>query len=111
MTNDYIQLRARIMRRVYFAYMFRKARQPAALQLGSLLVLAVISSFLISIKNIFTNVSSIHTAKGFVRFFTDAFVHTQVIVQVIAVAGILVALAFIANVAWKVTSTVTHRFG
>lgn len=107
--DEYPQLKKRVMRRIYLAYLMRKARHPMSLQLGALLGLGLILSFLISLKNVVANALSVQPS-GLMNFFADAFLHTQIIVQVVAVAVIIIALAVAANIFRKVSATVTHRF-
>lgn len=96
-----IELKDRIMRRVYLAYTLRKALSPNAIRLYVVAIVAAelspLSPF-VSLSNVIANMPDFTDVKALWIFHMYAFLNTHLIVQIslIAFAFVLASYALIA---------------
>lgn len=105
-----IQFKKRIMRRIYFAYVLRRAREPVAREIVVLTFLLLLSSFFVSLRNVALNVSAVQDPGAMYHFFSRAFTDTEAAVKIIFMVGIFTALVFFINLTRQVGTSVMHRF-
>lgn len=106
-----LQLRNKIMRRVYILYVLRRALSPRAVKLYILGVFALeLSPFLpyLSIQNIFANMPPLYNPKALFVFHTVAFMHTQLIVQISLIAVGLVLATYVYSLVRSLIDKMSH---
>lgn len=91
-----IELKKRIMRRVYMIWLFRKITSPFALESAAFMALTVWLLHYFSLKHVIINALSLSSPASMFNFFTSAFMSTELIVQVLSLA-VLAAFAVLAR--------------
>ncbi|PCI29013.1 hypothetical protein COB55_02995 [Candidatus Wolfebacteria bacterium] len=82
--NDRI-LKRNIMRRVYFACLVRKLKNPLLLKTGAILVLGTTTLILVSVKDIMINAPWTNPMSLY-QFSTHAFMHTEIMVKLLTIS-------------------------
>lgn len=98
MSERFIQLKQRIMRRVYFIYLLRKALSPKAVKLYIIALVAFeLSPFspFISIEHVIANMPRFSDVPALLNFNLTAFLHTNLFIQMSLLAFALVCASFI----------------
>jgi hypothetical protein len=94
-----LQLHRRIMRRVRYIYLLRKVFNPVALRAYSCAVLVLITATLVSMSNIFANVPAVTDMNAFYGYVSYAFMHTELIVQILTVGIVVITLYLLRDIA------------
>lgn len=90
--NDSSIIKKRIMRRVYMIWVARKVANPLSLKLAGLLVTLLWLRQYVSIKHVLYNSPSFTNPLETLGFFSNAFLSTTFVVEVLVVA--VLALGF-----------------
>ena len=101
-----VELKNRIMLRVYMIYAFRKLRQPILAEAFLLAISFALLSILVSLPHI---ISNIILTQGSPAFFLDAFTKAQVFVKLIVLTGIITTTIFVWNVSRRTTNLIRTR--
>ncbi len=91
-----LNLKNRIMLRVYAIYCARKAASPFVGESLAFAILAALLSIFVSIPNVLAN---LFNAGDFYNFFIAAFARTDLIVQMILVLVLIPVIFFIKDIA------------
>ncbi len=91
MENINIQLKKKIMRRVYLTYFLRKVFNPLAIKVYLLASFIGFITVQVSLANVFANMPSVVNIGALYRFSVSAFLNTEFAVQLLSV-GVLVAI-------------------
>ena len=83
-------LEQKIMRRVWAIYLTRKVTSYTALRIYTLVFLAFESRALFNVRDIFANMPSIVDVSRLFYFYSAAFLHTDVLAQVVLAAIIAI---------------------
>jgi len=81
-----IQLKKRIMRRVYIISVMRQMFNPVVLKSIMLVVFVVVASLLVSIPNVINNMLLASDTK--IDFILEAFIQTETLVQMVLLGSI-----------------------
>ena len=100
-------LKSKIMRRVKITYYLKQVVNPFKLKLGALIAAAFIFGSFVHVAAVFSNLSTISVVDvvGLYNFSTYAFMNTEIWVQVVMVASLLVAFGLLRDMVRKI------RFG
>ncbi|MCH7597966.1 hypothetical protein IIB51_03020 [Patescibacteria group bacterium] len=100
-------LKSKIMRRVKVTYYLKQVINPFTFKLGALIAAAFIFGSLVHVAAVFSNLSTISVVDivGLYNFSTYAFMNTEIWVQVVMVASLLVAFGLLRDMVRKI------RFG
>jgi len=90
----HVNLKKKIMRRVYAIWFFKKITSPFALELISFAALLLWMTVYVSLSNVLNNVPSISSPFPAANFFISAFYETEMIVKIILI-GMLALLIFL----------------
>ncbi|MBX4210492.1 hypothetical protein KW783_00780 [Candidatus Parcubacteria bacterium] len=85
-------LKQNIMRRVYFVYWVRRLTRPMALRAYGLAASAIVVSFMVSVRNIMSNMPEFYHLHDTTAFLFNAFRDTRHIIQFLVLAIIVVAV-------------------
>jgi len=96
MTNE--QLKGRILRRVKRVYYLQQILSPLLIKVYGFAVLFVGAASLVSLQNIVANMEGINTFSQFYSFMSAAFLHTELVVQVIALAAALLLILMMKDI-------------
>src|SRR3989344_5411986 len=99
MMYDSEKMRARVMRRVYIAYVVRRVLMPLPLKFIALVAIASFSAGFVSVGQVVRNFGSISAIGDMYRFGVSAFQNTELVVQVGVVLAAVVALFIIRDLA------------
>ena len=89
-TNE--QLKKETMGRIYMIFFMKKLYGRVAIKIYALAGLVLLQSWLVSIKNVITNMPAFTDLSAMYNFYSYAFLNTQMPVQVALVASFAVGL-------------------
>jgi hypothetical protein len=92
MEFDNEQLKNNIMRRIDRVYFVRSFVKPFVFECAALSALIGSTAFFVSLPNIISNAHGEGTVTGLIRFIFQAFKNTELSVQVISVATVVVVI-------------------
>lgn len=108
MTNQ--EIRKNIMTRVYMVYLLRKARQPLMLEVAIVVLAIVFSTLFVSFGNVMANAPALYNPAELSQFFANAFLHTDAVVKILCVAGLIAALLLAKDITRGVTRFAYQKF-
>lgn len=91
-----IQLQAAVMRRVRAIHLMRRFANPLFIEGAVCLALGAAFVSLVSVSNVFANMSRLPSVSQYLSYLEGAFMHTQFVVQAVLVLSI-VALGALAR--------------
>ena len=94
-----IQLKKRIMRRVYVISFLKRVFHPFILKGAVLVVLIIVGSVLVSVPNVIANMVSAVKAGSFFSFAINTILQTEVLVQIVFLNSLVL-------VAWLIVDAV-----
>lgn len=90
-------LETRIMNRVGRIYILKQVITPMTLKLAALTVCVVAAASLVSVANVVANLSSVGSPEALVRFFSSAFLNTELTVKLLALAVVGTSLLILGD--------------
>lgn len=98
------ELQKRIMRRVRFVAFCKRLYRPAMIRVAMLVILLAIGSAYASVVHIVSNMSSIESISSFYSYIVNAFINTEVALQLSVVGILMIAL-------WALVDSVKNLSG
>lgn len=93
MMNTTLDLKRKIMNRVYILYIIRKLKTPIAIEVLVFILTSFTLTYMISIQRIIT--SSPHDIEGLYHFWISAFIGTKLVVKALLLIIISISVVFV----------------
>ena len=108
MSTTDIQLKKRIMRRIYIVSVMRRIFHPTVLKSIILAVFVVMGSILVSVPNVINNMPLVTDINASLSFVLRAFLYTETLVQMVSLGSTILAIWLIKD-ALRSFSLLSHN--
>lgn len=104
------QFTNRVMRRVRFVFITRKFLKPIYIEIAGALCLPIILSLIVSLDDVVRNSPEMTEMGEFAYFLQNAFLNTEIPVQIVTVAFVVSGALLLKNAVKGGISVYNHRF-
>lgn len=98
MENINIQLKKKIMRRVYFSYFLQRVFNSFTLKAYALVFFAGVIVSQVSMTNVLANMPRLTEVNALYRFSASAFLNTEFIIQILSVGALIVIFLLLKDI-------------